>query len=148
MNDHIRWDRQSGVWVGTLLDPQPSDADVDAIAAEFRRALTTPDLTYVVLDFHRVAFFEANLRGRLVWLWRELDRRGGRLALCQLGHMASHPSMVQFGRVMVIRETLADALAAVSSPNSPSAFTQTDESAANRNLSAEGDSVEQLPRRE
>jgi anti-anti-sigma factor len=104
----VEWD--SDVAVARLRDRSPGDEEVTALRAEFRRLLALPECQHVVIDFRDVEFFEANLRGVLVWLYRELLRRGGRLALCGLSPcMQQHPTIVQFASFMTIVDRVEDA---------------------------------------
>src|SRR5262245_19630119 len=89
------------VAVAQLHDREPRDEEVTALRAEGRRLLALPACQYVAIDFRDVESFEANLRGVLVWVYRELRDRGGRLALCGLPPcMRQHPTIEQFGTFM------------------------------------------------
>lgn len=111
--------RMAVEWVGDvavalLRDRSPRDEDVVVLRAEFRRLLALPPCQHVVIDFRDVEFFEANLRGVLVWLYRELQQRDSRLALCGLPPcMREHPTIEQFASFLTIADRLEDALAAL-----------------------------------
>ena len=106
-----------GVAIARLRDREPRDEDVTALRAEFRQLLALPACRHVAIDFQDVEFFEANLRGVLVWLYRGLQDRGGRLALCGLPpSMRQHPTIEQFGSFMTIVDRREDALTALLPP--------------------------------
>src|SRR5262245_66528495 len=114
--------RMTVEWMGTvavarLRDREPGVEEVMALRAEFRRLLALPACRHVAIDFRDVEFFEANLRGVLVWLYRELRDRGGRLALCGLpACMRQHPTIEQFGSFMLVADRREDALALLGQP--------------------------------
>jgi anti-anti-sigma factor len=90
---------------------------VTALRAELRRPLALPACRHVVIDFRGVEFFEANLRGLLVWACRELRDRGGRLALCGLPPcLRRHPTIEQFRSFMTIADRPEDALTTLQPP--------------------------------
>ena len=106
-------EHNGSITVATILDRSPWCDDVQALRQELDRLLNDPDFKYVALDFKNVDFFEADLRGQLVWLHRQLTSRGGRLAVCDLGMMKEHPTLVSFAEVMIITDSLDEALAAL-----------------------------------
>ena len=106
-----------GVAVVRLRDRAPGDEEVTAVLGAFRRLLALPACRHVAIDFQDVECFEVNLRGVLVWLYRELRPRGGRLARCGLPPCRRHhPTIEQFGSFLTIADRLEDALTALRPP--------------------------------
>lgn len=102
-----------GVAVGTLFDRFVREAEFEQVRAAFRDLLADPAVQFVVLDFFRVEFFEANLRGQMVWLSKKLNERGGRLAVCRLGHMVEQMRMSRLDKLILLFDDLDAAVAAV-----------------------------------
>jgi anti-anti-sigma regulatory factor len=109
----ITFETRGRVILGILSVRWPTEANVDALGEAFREVLARPGPQLVALDFSRVEFFEANLRGKLISLHKKLTDRGGRLALCCLGTMATHPTMLMFATLMPICGTPDEALQAL-----------------------------------
>ncbi len=109
--DRLVVEHHGCVAVARIRDARPDQSAVVQIHEELARLLLDHEVNHVVIDFSGVVFFEANLRGELIRLWRALQARGGKLALCGLSTVdREHPTMVQFGRIMEISDHLEDAL--------------------------------------
>ena len=71
----------------------------------------------VVLDCTRMTYINSAGFREVLMLARRMGERGGRLALCALSpHIRRTFEVVGFDRVLDIRETVEDALSAVSDP--------------------------------
>jgi anti-anti-sigma factor len=74
-----------GVLVLTVLEPQlQGDRQITAFRHELDRAVAPPDVRHVVLDFQGVKALSSAAFRPLLSLRHDLERRGGRLALCNL----------------------------------------------------------------
>ncbi|MGE3819927.1 MAG: STAS domain-containing protein [Isosphaeraceae bacterium] len=105
------------VAIARIRDRWPDFKDVQRIHEALRDLLAGESIRHVVLNFEAVEFFDADLRGVLLWTARELAKRDGRLALCSLPMcMRDHPTIVTFGHnFMTIVEGEDDAVRLLSS---------------------------------
>jgi len=108
------------------------DLGTDLVWAVYERAsevenllqmiATTPEITGVVVDFHRNRSYGTGVLQMLARMWKMLRRRGGRLALCRV----SDSGKWQFRRtrldcIWTLHASLEEALTAVDAGTAPRA---------------------------